>query len=84
MNSGGNNQSDVDGFLVEECSKSDGKESGSSEEGDQLVNDVIGHVGLQKWCCLSQDTSLKGKSEEVVEPDIRGGGDFSHKTAKKC
>ena len=46
MNSGGNNQSDVDDLLVEECS-SDGKESGSSEEGDQLVNQVSGHVGLQ-------------------------------------
>ena len=81
MNSGGNNQSDVDDLLVEECS-SDHKESGSSEEGDQLVNQVSGHVGLQKRCCLSEDTSLKGKREEAVEPDIRVGGDFSHKTAK--
>ena len=54
MNSGGNNQSDVDDLLVEECS-SDGKESGSSEEGDQLVNQVSGHVGLQKRRCLSSD-----------------------------
>ena len=80
MNSGENNQSDVDDLLVEECS-SDGKESGSSDEGDQLVNQVSGHVGLQKCCCLSQDTSLKGKNE-VVEPDIRGGGDFSHKNVE--
>ena len=54
MDSGGNNQSDVDDLLVEECS-SDGKESGSSEEGDQLVNPVSGHVGLQKRRCLSSD-----------------------------
>ena len=81
MNSEGNNQSDVDDLFIEECS-SNGKESGISEERYQLVNQVSGHVGLQKRCCLSQDTSLKGKSEEVVKPDIRGGGDFSHKTAK--
>ena len=81
MNSGGYNRSDVDDLLVEECS-SDSKESGSSEEGDQLVNQLSGHVGFQKRCCLSQDTSSKGKSEEVVDPDIRGGGDFSHKTTK--
>ena len=55
MNSGGNNQSDVDDLLVEECS-SDGKESGSSEEGHQLVNQVNGHVGLQKRHCLSSDS----------------------------
>ena len=57
MNSGGNNQNDVDELLVEECS-SDGKESGSSEEGDQLVNQVSGHVGLQKHRCLSSDRTL--------------------------
>ena len=39
MGSGGNNQSDVDDLLVEEYF-SDGKESGSLEEGDQLVNRV--------------------------------------------
>ena len=54
MNSGGNNQSHVDDLLVEECS-SDSKESGSSEEGDQLVNQVSCHVGLQKRHCLSSD-----------------------------
>ena len=54
MTSGGNNQSDVDDLLVEECS-SDGKESVSSEEGNQLVNQVSGHVGLQKRRCLSSD-----------------------------
>ena len=54
MNSGGNNQSDVDDLLVEECF-SDGKESGSLEEGDQLVNRGSGHVGLQKGHCLSSD-----------------------------
>ena len=58
MNCGGNNQSDVDGLLVEECS-SEGKESGSSEEGDQLVNQVSGHVGLQKRRCLSSDRTLQ-------------------------
>ena len=54
MNSRGNNQTDVDDLLVEECS-SDGKESGSSEEDDQIVNQVSGHVGLQKCRCLSSD-----------------------------
>ena len=54
MSSGGNNQSDVDDLLVEECS-SDGKECASSEEGDQLVNQVNGHVRLQKRRCLLSD-----------------------------
>ena len=54
MNSGENNQTDVDDLLVEECS-SDGKESGSSEEGDQLVNQVSVYVGLQKRRCLSSN-----------------------------
>ena len=54
MDSRGNNQTDVDDLLVEECS-SDGKESGSSEEGDQLVNQVSDHVRLQKCRCLSSD-----------------------------
>ena len=57
MNSGGNNQSDADDLLVEECS-SDSKESGSTEEGDQLVNQVSDHVGLQKCRCLSSDRTL--------------------------
>ena len=54
MNSGENNQTDVDDLLVEECS-SDGKESGSSEESDQLVNQASVHVGLQKCRCLSSN-----------------------------
>ena len=43
MNSVGNNQTDVDDPLVEECSL-DGKESGSSEEGDQVVNQISSHA----------------------------------------
>ena len=84
MNSGGNHQSEVDDLLVEKCS-SDDKESGSSEEGDQLVNQVSGHVGLRNAiACYLIGYQLEKKSEKLVEPDIHGGGDFFPQDSKKC
>ena len=66
-------------ILVKECS-SDSKESGSSEEDDEIVNQASGHVGLRKCCCMSSDRTLALKA--VVEPDIHGDEDFFNKTAK--